>query len=339
MAAPIEILITVNFNDKQIQQIRDVSTRLKITHRPVKKAEDVPADDWAPTEILYSGRILPRPELVPNLRWVQFHFAGIETLVDSPLVANPDIIVTTLSGAAASQMGEHALMMMLALGHYFLEHSANQAKGEWPRDRYDRLAPHELRGSTVGIIGYGSVGRQIARLLQPFGVTVLAAKREIRQPEDTGYTTDGQGDPGGDFFNRLYPIQALKSMLPECDYVIVTVPMTAETRGLIGPRELAMVKPGAYLIDISRGGIVEPAALMQALQEKRLAGAALDVFTEEPLPATSPLWKLPNVIITPHVSGSSRDYNQRAVSLFIENINRYLLGLPLYNRYDPGKGY
>ena len=108
---------------------------------------------------------------------------------------------------------------------------------------------------------------------------------------------------------------------------------------MIGPRELAAFKPGAYLVDISRGGVVEPAALIQALQDKRLAGAALDVFTEEPLPPSSPFWKLPNVILTPHVSGSSRSYNERAVTLFIENINRYLLGLPLYNRYDPGKGY
>ena len=150
-------------------------------------------------------------------------------------MANPDIIVTTLSGAAASQMAEHAVMMMLGLGHYFLEHLANQAKGDWPRDRYERLAPHELRGSTVGIIGYGSIGRQIARVLQPFGVTILAAKRDIRQPEDTGYMVEGMGDPGGDFFDRLYPIQALKSMLPACDYVIVTVPMTPETARIDRP--------------------------------------------------------------------------------------------------------
>jgi len=339
MAAPIEVLITTNFNEKQIQRLREVSPRLKINHHPAKKAEEIPEEEWAPVEVLYTGRTLPQADLAPALRWVQFHFAGIETLVDSPVLSNPEMIVTTLSGAAAAQMAEHAVLMMLALGHFLLEHLANQAKAEWPRDRYERLAPYELRGSTVGIVGYGSIGRQIARLLQPFGVTILAAKRDVRQPEDTGYMPEGMGDPGGDFFQRLYPIQALRSMLPVCDYIIVTVPLTDETKGLLGPKELAVCKPGAYLIDISRGGVIDPPVLVQALQEKHLGGAALDVFPEEPLPPGSPLWRIPNVIITPHISGSSRQYNERALALFIENLNRYLIGLPLYNRFDPEKGY
>jgi phosphoglycerate dehydrogenase-like enzyme len=199
--------------------------------------------------------------------------------------------------------------------------------------------PRELRGSTVGIAGYGSVGRQIARLLQPFGVSILAAKRDVMHPEDTGYTQDGLGDPGGDFFQRLYPVQAIGSMLRECDYLVVTLPHTPETHGLIGAAELAALRPGAALVDISRGGVVDQGALIQALQDRRLAGAALDVFAEEPLPANSALWKMPNVIISPHIAGNSPSYNERAVELFAENLHRFLAGLPLYNRFDAQKGY
>jgi phosphoglycerate dehydrogenase-like enzyme len=117
------------------------------------------------------------------------------------------------------------------------------------------------------------------------------------------------------------------------------LPLTQATRGLIGEAELAAMKPGSYLIDVSRGGIIQQPALITALQEKKLAGAALDVFPEEPLPANNPLWKLPNVIITPHIAGSSAVYNQRAVDLFVENLKRYLAGSPLFNLYNPDLGY
>jgi phosphoglycerate dehydrogenase-like enzyme len=186
----------------------------------------------------------------------------------------------------------------------------------------------------VGIIGYGSIGRQIARLLQTFGAKVLATKRDIRHPEDTGYTVEGLGDPAGDLVNRLYPPQALGSMLKECDYDVVTLPRTKETRGLLGAKELAAFKPGAYLVDISRGEIVDHNALIPLLRERKIAGAALDVFPVEPLPADSVLWKLPNVIITPHIAGFSPQYDERAAELFAQNLHRYLDQLPLYNRMD-----
>jgi len=191
----------------------------------------------------------------------------------------------------------------------------------------------------VGIVGYGSIGREIARLLNVFGAKVLAAKRDVMHPEDQGYIIPGLGDPAGDAFHRLYPYQALKSMLKECDFVVVALPLTAETRGLIGAEEIAAMKPSAYLVNLARGGTVDQAALLAALQEKRIAGAALDVFVEEPLPAGHSFWKLPNVIVTPHIAGMSAHYNERAMDLFVENCKRYLAGSPLLNRFDPQKGY
>jgi phosphoglycerate dehydrogenase-like enzyme len=342
MANPtVEVLITVPLGEHLLGRLREVSARLHITVDPARKADDIPDEVWARTEVLYTDLVLPEPGKAPNLRWVQFHYAGIDAVVDSPLLkSNNTVVATTLSGAAASQMAEYALMMMLALGHRLPEMIGLQARAEWPRDRFERLAPRELRGSTVGIVGYGSIGRQIAHLLQSFGAFILAAKRDVMHPEDSGYRVEELGgDPDGDLFQRLYPIQALASMVKECDFVVVTIPLTPSTRNLIGGDVLGAMKPTAYLVDLSRGGIMDHSALIQALQDKRLAGAGLDVFPEEPLPSSSPLWKMPNVLISPHISGTSPQYNERAMGLFAENLSRYLTGLPLYNRYDPVKGY
>jgi phosphoglycerate dehydrogenase-like enzyme len=336
---PVEVLITLGLPDALIATLREVSSRLRITVHPARKAEDVPAELWLRAEVLYTDRVLPNPDLAPDLRWIQFHYAGIDFAAESPWLKNPEIIATSLSGAAASQVAEYALGMMLALGHHLPELAANQARAEWPRDRWDRYLPKELRDSTVGIIGYGSIGREIARLLFPCGATVLAVKHEVRQPVDMGYIPEGLGDPRGEYFHRLYPYQALRSMLKECDFIVVAAPLTPQTRGLVGANEFAVMKPTAYLVDLARGGIVDQPALISSLQEHRLAGAALDVFPEEPLPPSNPLWRMPNVIITPHISGISPRYNERAMALFAVNLSRYLAGQTLYNRFEPQKGY
>ena len=336
---PIETLITVPFPEPLINRLQGISPKLNISSMPVARVEEIPAETWARTEILYTASILPFPEQVPALRWIQFHFAGIDRFVNHPLVQKKDVHITTLSGAAMSQMAEYALTMMLALGRKIQSLGHYQKKAEWPKDRYDRFEPFEIRGKTIGLVGYGSIGRQVARLLQPFGATVLAAKYDAVQPQDRGYMLDGLGDPHGDFVHRIYPFQALASMLKECHFLIASVPLTPQTRGLIGTKALHAIKPGAYLIDISRGGVIDHTALLEALKSGKLAGAALDVFPEEPLPASNPLWQMPNVIITPHISGSSPHYEERAVQLFSENLHRYLGNLPLYNLFDRHRGY
>jgi phosphoglycerate dehydrogenase-like enzyme len=158
-------------------------------------------------------------------------------------------------------------------------------------------------------------------------------------PEDFDYVPEGMGDQGGDYVHRLYPAEALRSMLKDCDFVVVCVPKSPGTINLIKAEELAAMKSSAYLVDISRGGIVDHNALAAALKDRKIAGAALDVFPEEPLPAESPLWKLPNVLITPHISGITSQYDERAVEMFSANLTRYLSGQPLYNRIDPDRGY
>jgi phosphoglycerate dehydrogenase-like enzyme len=339
MSEPVNVLITVPLPEKLISRLNGVSPRLRISVSKAKKAEEITKDAWEKVEVLYTSRLLPSPQQVPNLRWIQFHYAGIDHAVNAPILQKEGLVATTLSGGSASQMAEYAVMMLLALGHRLPQLINSQKSSEWPKDRWELFSPQELRGSNVGIVGYGSIGRQVARLLAPFGVQILAIKRDAMHPEDIGYIPEGQGDPQGDFVRRLYPPQAIKSMIKACDFVVVTIPLTEETHGMINAEALASFKPTAFLIDVSRGGIVDHEALIEALKDKKLAGAALDVFPEEPLPAESPLWEMPNVLLTPHIAGNTAFYDERAVELFAENLDRYLSGLLLYNRYRPEVGY
>ena len=338
-AQNIEVLTTVPFPEAVMGQLRELSPRIKITCIPASKIDEIPREVWQRSEVLYTDILLPDLNLSPNLRWTQFHYAGIDFLQGSELLKHKDLKLTSMSGASAIQEGEYILMMLLALGHHMRGLMKNQEKAEWPDDRWEKFSPRELNGSTVGLVGYGSIGREVARLLRPFDVTVLAVKRDVMHPQDNGYVMDGHGDPEGDFFNRLYPIEALKSMLRECDFVVVTLPLTPQTRGMIGEEEFNAMKPGAYLVHISRGGIVDEDALLRALNEKRLAGAAVDVFSAEPLPADHPLWKAPRLIITPHISGFSQAYKERAGRMFAANLKRYLRGEPLLNEYLSDRHY
>lgn len=336
---PVVVLITLPFPDEYIHRLSGISPLLKVVVQKAHAVEEIPAELLLNVEVLYTNRILPTVEQAPHLRWIQFHWAGVDHALSAPILKKSDLVITSLSGASVSQMAEFAVMMMLALGHHLPALSQHQRQAEWPSQRWERFNPLELRDSTVGIVGYGSIGRQVARLLQAFGARILAAKRDAMHPEDTGYIPEGLGDPGGDLVYRLYPFQALKSMFKECDYVLVCAPLTATTRSMINTEALSALKPSAYLVDISRGGVVDHTALVAALRDRKIAGAALDVFPEEPLPADSPLWKLPNVILTPHISGYSPRYDERALALFSENLNRYLAGLPLYNRINLEQGY
>lgn len=339
MDHPLEILITVPLSEQHLSQIKSLSPRISIQYAQARKAGDIPDEVWKKTEVLYTSRVLPEPEQAPNLRWIQFNLAGIDHAIQAPITRKAGVIVTTLSGAAATQVAEHVLMMLLSLGHHLPEMISSQRRAEWPKDKWERFLPIELRDSTVGIVGYGSIGRQVARLLVTFGAQVLATKRDVFHPEDYGYTPEGFGDPQAEFVRRIYPPQALGSMIKECDFVVVTLPLTPGTKGMLNADMLALMKPTAFLVDVSRGGIVDHSALITALKDHRIAGAALDVFPEEPLPESSPLWKLPNVILTPHISGNTSKYEARAVALFIENLEGYLAGQPLSNQVEPDLGY
>jgi phosphoglycerate dehydrogenase-like enzyme len=341
MAKEIHILSTLDLTEEGRKRIRGVSDQVKLTVIPAIKTEKIPDSRWGEVDVLYTGGLLPDPEKAPNLNWVQFNSAGIDPFLGHPLLQKQDLVATTMSGVITGQIAEYVLMALLAFGQKLPKLRRLQAQHDWPseKDKWEGLLPRELRHSTVGILGYGSIGRQVARLLQPFGTKVLASKKDAMHPEDRGYIMDGMGDPHGEFFDRLYPIEALHSLLAECDFVVVALPLTEATFHLLDEKAFESMKPSAVLINVGRGELVNQDALVTALREKKIAGAALDVFEEEPLPEESPLWDLENVILSPHVSGLSHNLREETLSLFIENLNRYLAELPLYNQVDFERGY
>ncbi len=203
-----------------------------------------------------------------------------------------------------------------------------QDKHIWPRSaQWYRLEGRELAERTLGIVGLGAIGRRIASLGKAFGMRVLATKRTVQE---------GATEPDVD---QLYPIAQLHAMLSECDYVVLAVPLTPETEKLISEPELRAMRPDAYLVNIARGRVVDEKALLRALQEHWIAGAGLDVVEEEPLAPDNLLYSLPNVILTPHISGASVHYGKRLAALFADNLRRYRAGEPLRNLYDPARGY
>lgn len=336
--ADIPVLITVDMPDALLDRLRAVSPHIQIDLLPTNEASDFSEEQLGEMQILYTRQALPEPEQVPNLRWIQFHWSGIDAFVDQSLLRS-DMIVTTLSGAAVPQMAEFGLTMMMALGHHLPPMMEDQGEKVWADNRFTRYRPQELRGSTVGIVGYGNIGREIARICQALGAQVLATKRDLKTLDRGGYLLEGLGDAEAEIPERIYPPQALPSMAAECDFLVLTVPLTPETRGLVGSKVFQSMKDTAYLIDISRGGVVDQGALVEALREGEIAGAALDVYPVEPLPESSPLWELPNVILSPHIAGTSGQYLERAAEIFAENLRRYVADEPLLNRYDAKRGY
>jgi phosphoglycerate dehydrogenase-like enzyme len=335
------VLSTMRFSNELLAQIRAVSERIILTQHTSPDAEHVPSEAFEQAEVIYTFNALPQPDQAPHLRWVQLNSAGANHVIQHSLFAT-DVMFTTVSGLHAINIGEYVFASILAWSRHLPELFDLQRKSQWPSDRWTCCQPSELRRATIGIIGYGSIGREVGRLAKAFGMRVLALKRNAQMSaERASFGIDGLGDPQGALPDALYgpDASALREMLAQCDYVVLAVPLTSETRGMIGEAELRAMKPTAYLVNIARGEVCDEVALVCALQDKWIAGAGLDVFAEEPLPRDSPLWTLPNVILTPHISGFSPNYEQRAVDVFCENLRRYIDDQPLLNVVDRSIGY
>ncbi|MDO8615923.1 MAG: D-2-hydroxyacid dehydrogenase [Dehalococcoidia bacterium] len=282
----------------------------------------------AGTEVILSNPVVPDGIVsrAPKLRWLQLTSAGVDRLLDAPVVRSR-VTVTTASGIHAVPISEYVLGAMLAFAKGFPRALKAQAEGTWRP-----FWPEELEGKTVGIAGMGAIGRRVAQLSRALGLRVLAMRRSAERRLVGGET----GDPCVD---ELLPPSELPYLLAESDYVVVAAPLTPETRGMFGEAELRAMKPTAVIINIARGALIDEGALARALKERWIAGAALDVFEREPLPAESALWALDNVLLTPHISGGTPRYMERAVDLFCDNLRRYLDGRPLLNVVDPERGY
>lgn len=335
----ITVLSLVSFNEEQLNKLRAVSDRLDVQQRTGASLAELPAELHRQVEILYGwGRHFEGAEHLPRLQWIQTHSAGVNTLLDSPLWQS-DVIFTSMNGVHAVPMAEHALAMILAFRWKLRLMLEFQSRSEWPRNRWEYFARPELRGSTLGLVGYGAIAREVARQAQALGMRVLATNRSGRRHPYQGFSQPGVGDPQALIPEKIYPTGRLLEMLPQCDYLVVLAPLTPETHHLLEAEALACMKSSAVLINLARGGLVDEPALIDALQRRQIAGAGLDVFATEPLPGDSPLWRFENVIISPHVSGFTPEYDRRASDLFAENLGRYLAGKPLINLVDREKGY
>ena len=264
----------------------------------------------------------------PKLRWIQFPGAGVDSLATTGLLdANSGVIVTTAAGIHAETISEYVFGSMLMFNWNWPQMVRLQDNHVWARSAtWYHLGGRELAGQTLGIIGLGHIGRRIAQLAHAFGMRVLGMRRSL----------SGEQEPDVD---QLFLPEQLHELLRLCDYVVISVPLTGETEKLIGEDELRIMRSNAYLVNIARGRVIDEQALIQALREGWIAGAGLDVTEEEPLPSESPLYSMPNVILTPHISGNSAHYDTRLAALFADNLKRYRSGQKLQNQYEPSRGY
>ncbi len=242
----------------------------------------------------------------PRLKWIHVMSAGLETL-PFPKLQDRGILLTNVRGIHAIPMAEYTFAAMLHISRRMGELAQAQREKRWAK----RLRVTELWDKTLGIVGVGAIGREIARRAKVFGMYTL------------GVNTDGRSVEGVD---ETWATHDLKKVLARCDFVVVAVPLISSTRRLIDREAIASMKETAYLINVARGPVVDEAALAEALEQKRIAGAVLDVFDEEPLPEDHPFWTMDNVMVTPHISGLSPMYMTRGVDLFIENLSYYTRG-------------
>jgi len=341
------ILITSYLEPEYVDLIRQVDDRLNVVYHPgLLPQPRYPSDHTGMTlhrthdqearwqQLLSKAGILfdfdqthrkDLPELAPNVRWIQATSAGIGQFVKrmSYDTRMPGTIFTTASGVHAQPLAEFCLMVMTMFTKGLLRIIHEQDRKHW-----ERYAGTDLQGRTLVIIGVGGVGREIARVGQALGMKVIGIKRQVSNVEPASLNLDA-----------LYPQNKLHELLPQAEYLVLITPHTPMTEKMIGAKELALLPKGAVLINIGRGALVDEPALIEALRSGHVGGAGLDVFAEEPLPQESPLWEMPNVLVSPHSGSTSDRENSRLTELFCENLRRFLANKPLLNVFDAKKLY
>jgi phosphoglycerate dehydrogenase-like enzyme len=266
-------------------------------------------------------------EAAHKLRWIYSPAAGVHQLLFPELV-NSDVILTNGRDVHGPVVAEHVIALLLALAKKLPQASRLQQMHTWGKELLWNLNPRpsEIAGATLGLIGLGSIGQQVAKHASALGMHVIAVREHPEKERPAGV-------------HEVLPSSAIDSLLQRSDYVALTVPVTPETEGLINADRLAKMKPTAYLINVGRGQLIDEAALRDVLRGRKIGGAALDVFIEEPLSSDSPLWDLENLLITPHTAGLTEKMWERHYQLFSENLRRYQAGEPLLAMVDKKKGY
>src|SRR5579863_1055547 len=292
----------------------------------IGKTADALGDGVAEARVLFNWtgskpEVLRVMKSAPKLEWIHAMYAGLDRSLFPELVESP-IPLTNGSGVFSQSLGEFVILGVL----YFAKDVARrmQAKSEHRWDVFDNV---EIARQTIGIVAHGDIGRAVAWRAKALGMRVLALRR------------DNSPRAGDEHVDRVYAAGDLHAMLPECDYVAVTAPLTPETTGMIGKREFELMKPEAVIMNVGRGPVIDESAMIEALRTKRIRGAALDVFDTEPLPPDSPFWSLDNVLLTSHCADHVDGWVESAVVFFVEQFSRWRNGEPLRNLVDKRAGY
>jgi phosphoglycerate dehydrogenase-like enzyme len=306
------------------QRLRERFPQLDVVH-PASVDALTPAFAHAEVAI---GSNLPLDKLAcaSQLKWVHSPAAAVHHYMVPEFIAS-SITLTNGRSTFAAPVAEHVMGQILALARQIPVCVRLQMKQTWGQQLlWDaRPRPRELKGATLGLVGLGAIGIEVVPRAKAFGMNVVAVREHPEKPADS--------------VGRVYGPQELERLLAQSDFVLLAAPVTPNTRHLISAERLARMKPGAYLINVGRGALIDESALINALQTKQIAGAALDVFEEEPLPEASPLWALENLLITPHCAGFIENLWERHLELIIENLRRYLGGMPLLGLVDKASGY
>ena len=325
-AIALSPILSARYRPQDVSRIAAAAPGARLVTLSSEGLADGPVDD---VEVLLHGflaadafeRLLAH---APSLRWVHSAAAGVERLV-TPAARARGLAITNARGVFSRPIAEYVLLMMLAVSRRLPQLLELQAERTW-----QPLAGRELRDVTLGIVGFGSIGRAVAELAAPFGPRVIAMRRD---------PSPRPGEPELPAGVDLRGPEAFGDLLAVSDFIVLALPLTVETEDLVDDRALALMKRTAWLINVARGRLIVERALLRALAEGQLGGAVLDAFRDEPLPATSPFYDLPNVILTPHTSWSSGRVLDRSVELFAENLRRFAAGEPLLNRVDARAGY
>jgi D-2-hydroxyacid dehydrogenase (NADP+) len=306
------------------QTIRARWPQMRVVHLP--DYDRLPAE--LPDTDIFVGYSLRAEQLqhARKLKWIHSTAAGVAQLM-YPELRNSGIVVTNPSGVFSTPMAEHTMGLLIALARNFPDSVRHQDRSHWgQQDMWDK-PPHftELNGLVLLIVGFGSIGRELAKRARAFDMRVW------------GVTRSGQGDTT--LAEKIIPISQLEEALPHADYVVIAAPETSETRHFFAAPQIARMKPGARLINVGRGSLLDESALIRALESGALAGAALDVAPVEPLPPDSPLWKAPNLFLTPHTSAVSDRLWQRETVLLMDLLERWFDGREMFNQVDFARGY
>jgi phosphoglycerate dehydrogenase-like enzyme len=308
---------------------------LDVTFSYHRSYDDI-AEDLAQANVVVGWSLnADQVKAAPRLRWIHSTAAAIHQLL-IPEVVNSDIILTNARSVHGPVVAEHVLSLMFALAKHTSAAVRFQQQHQWGQDAMTQQQPpiRELRDSTLGLIGVGSIGGYVARIASALGMRVITIRNNVQKGVDWL-------DPGDPLQSKhgVYGPKDLDTVLRESDFIVISAPVTRATEKLIDVHALGKMKSGAYLINVARGALIDEAALVEALRRRAIGGAALDVFEQEPLPANSPLWDIENVLITPHQGGLSHQLWERQYKLFSENLRRYLQGVPLLGLVNKVAGY